>query len=64
MDPRSLRFDPGLSGTITLSSDIVIDKDVVIQGPGRDVITISGGNATRHFDITSAWRLDHQWIDA
>jgi hypothetical protein len=36
-------FQPGLSGTITLStSELLINKDLTIAGPGADVITVSG----------------------
>ncbi|MGH7849882.1 MAG: hypothetical protein ACREOP_06260, partial [Thermodesulfobacteriota bacterium] len=47
-------FDPSLAGsTITLLSEIQIIQDVTIQGLGADVLTISGGGATRIFLILS-----------
>lgn len=47
-------FDPSLNGsTITLLSEIQIFQDVTIQGPGAGLLTISGGNATRLFLITT-----------
>jgi hypothetical protein len=48
-------FQPGLSGTITLAgSELAISKDLTIAGPGANVITVSGNNASRVFDITGA----------
>ncbi len=40
------------AGTITLTSPITIDKDIVIDGSGKN-ITISGGQATSIFKIAS-----------
>jgi predicted outer membrane repeat protein len=48
-------FQPGLSGTITLTSgELAINKDLTIAGPGVNVITISGGNASRVFSISAS----------
>jgi hypothetical protein len=48
-------FAPGLSGTIILTSgEIAIDKNLIIAGPGAGVITVSGNNNSRVFDINSA----------
>lgn len=45
-------FQEGLTGKITLTNDrITIDKNLIIQGPGPDVIQISGGNQVYHFEI-------------
>ncbi|HEY1325791.1 MAG TPA: choice-of-anchor U domain-containing protein [Casimicrobiaceae bacterium] len=45
-------FAPGLSGTIALSSgEIAIAKSLTIDGTGAS-ITVSGGGATRIFDVT------------
>ncbi len=38
-----------LTGTISLSSQITIDKQLTISGPGETNLTISGGNSTRVF---------------
>lgn len=60
-DPGSLRdaiattpaggtaaFQPGLSGTITLTTgELDINKDLTIDGPGSDVISVSGNHASR-----------------
>src|SRR5262245_19053306 len=48
-------FLPGLSGTITLTTgELTIDKDLTIPGPGADVITVSGNNASRVFEVVPA----------
>jgi hypothetical protein len=47
-------FQPGLSGTITLTTgELLIDKDLTIAGPGAGVITVSGNHASRVFDIAT-----------
>jgi len=47
--------DPGFSGglyTITLTStELLIDKNLTITGPGANALTISGNNASRVFEI-------------
>jgi hypothetical protein len=52
-DGDSIVFDPRLSGqTITLSSDeLSINKNLDIEGPGSDKLTISGSDAVRVFEI-------------
>jgi hypothetical protein len=48
-------FQPGLSGTITLTSgELAIGKDLTIDGPGASVITVSGNHASRVFDIAAS----------
>lgn len=42
-------FAPGLAGTIELTAELAITKNLTIRGPGADAITISGGNASRIF---------------
>jgi hypothetical protein len=46
-------FSPGLSN-ITLGSEIQINKDLTIQGPGARNLTINGNFLTRAFKILSA----------
>ncbi|RII25279.1 MAG: hypothetical protein CXR30_19060, partial [Geobacter sp.] len=49
-----ITFDNSLDGqTITLAADIIIDKDVTINGPGATNLTISGGDTTRIFSVNS-----------
>jgi hypothetical protein len=49
-------FQPGLTGTISLTSGLTIDKSLTITGPGAKIITISGRldmvNATDTVAIT------------
>ncbi|MGB7068767.1 MAG: choice-of-anchor Q domain-containing protein [Pyrinomonadaceae bacterium] len=43
-----------VTGTITLTSgQLVIDKSLTIQGPGANLLSISGNNASRVFSINS-----------
>ncbi len=39
----------GLAGTITLETELSIEKTLTIDGPGQDVLAISGNNACRVF---------------
>ena len=41
----------GVTGTITLASELVINKNLNITGPGASQLTISGNNASRVFFI-------------
>jgi hypothetical protein len=51
-------FQPGLTGTITLTSgELAINEDLTITGPGADVITVSGNNASRVFDIAATFSV-------
>jgi len=47
----TITFAPGLSGTIHLTSRLEITTPMTIEGPGADVVTIDGGNATGLFAI-------------
>jgi hypothetical protein len=48
-------FQPGLSGTITLTgATLDIAQDVTIAGPGAGVITVSGNNTFQVFNIGPA----------
>jgi hypothetical protein len=45
-------FQPGLTGTITLTSgELLITDSVTIDGPGAGLLTVSGNNASRVFDV-------------
>src|SRR5262249_16203740 len=51
----TIDFAADLSGqTITLKSQIRIDKPLDIEGLGADELTLSGHNSHRIFDITSS----------
>ncbi len=43
-----------VSGTITLSSQIVIDKNLAILGSGASAVKISGGNTTPIFNVSTS----------
>jgi hypothetical protein len=48
--PDEIAFAPGLTGTITLTSgEIQISDDLVVNGPGAGVLTVSGNDASRIF---------------
>jgi hypothetical protein len=47
-------FSNSVSGTITLTGgELVITTNVTIVGPGADVLTVSGNNASRVFHINN-----------
>ncbi len=52
-DPdNSIYFSGALSGTITLTSgELLITKSLAVIGPGPDVLTLSGNNASRVFHV-------------
>ncbi len=50
----TVTFSPSLlSDTIVLYSELIVDKEVVVQGLGRDVLYISGGSTNRLFHIAN-----------
>src|SRR5262245_34696682 len=54
----TIDFNPGLSGTINLGSELVAVKGVSITGPGADVIRISGQNSSRVFNLGASGSHD------
>jgi hypothetical protein len=50
---NTITFDPSLSGqTVVLSTTLIIDKDLIIDGSALvSKISISGNNSTRVFDV-------------
>lgn len=48
----TIRFAPGVSGTITLHSGLVITNPVSIQGPGARLLTINGFTNYRVFTVS------------
>jgi hypothetical protein len=52
----TITFDPSLNGqTITLTSgELLVNKSLTIQGPGANLLTISGNNASRVFNVNVA----------
>ena len=49
-----IQFAAGIGSTITLASEIPINKSVIITGPGAGVLAIDGANLTRLFNVTAA----------
>jgi hypothetical protein len=49
----TIEFAAGLHGTITPSATLTVANSVTIQGPGADVIAISGGGANQVFVINN-----------
>jgi hypothetical protein len=55
----TIDFQSDLSGTITLTSgELLLGQDLTIAGPGADVITVSGNNASRVFEIAASATVD------
>jgi hypothetical protein len=51
-------FQDGLKGTITLTTgELLINKGLTIDGPGREVIAVSGGNTFRVFEIAASFTV-------
>ncbi len=52
-DGSIIVFDPSLVGPITLTTgELLITKNLTIQGPGANLLTISGNNASRIFNLS------------
>ena len=49
-----IRFAGGLSGTISLGSELHVSDDLTIRGTGEDKVTVSGGEANRVFSVGAA----------
>jgi CSLREA domain-containing protein len=52
--PGVINFAPGLTGTITFGAPPQITNHVVINGPGAEVLAISGNNIATVFEIPNA----------
>src|SRR5256714_539050 len=52
-DGDTIDFQAGISGTITLASELVVDKSVTINGPGAANLAVDGNRASRVFYIGS-----------
>jgi len=48
----TIQFTGGLHGTITLTSELLINDSVTINGPGEDHLTVSG-DTSRVFEISN-----------
>jgi hypothetical protein len=49
-----ITFNSGITGTISVGSQLLVSEPVYIEGPGANVLTISGGDTTRIFNIDMA----------
>ena len=58
-DTDVIQFAPGVTGTITLggAGELFIQHNITINGPGANVLTINGANATRVFEIKTGITL-------
>ena len=52
-----IRFRPAGAGTITLTSELLLTDELTVRGPGPARLTVSGGDATRVFDIAAGARV-------
>jgi hypothetical protein len=52
-DGTTITFANTVASPITLASELAIDENLTIQGPGAGALTISGNNAVRVFNIGS-----------
>ncbi len=46
-----IAFAPGLHGTITLNSELLINHSVTVDGPGPNELSVSGNNSSRVFEV-------------
>lgn len=49
-----ITFAPGVSGTITLGSQLTVDHDMTVTAPGANVLAISGNNAVRVLSVAAS----------
>src|SRR5262249_17062772 len=53
-DPAAIVFQPGLTGTLTLTSgQLDVINPVTVTGPGSGKLTISGNDASRIFRVNN-----------
>jgi hypothetical protein len=53
----------GVTGTITLASPISINKNLIVDGPGANALTISGGGLTRIFALSGGAGISVTLLD-
>ena len=49
----TIDFAPGLTGVITTQSELRINKNLIIMGPGADLLTISRNTSTGNFSVVN-----------
>ena len=48
----TIQFEPDISGTITITgTPLELSKEIIINGPGRDVLSISGNDLIRVLEV-------------
>lgn len=47
----TITFDPSVTGMITLGSPLMVNSDVMIVGPGANVLSVSGNKIVHVFDV-------------
>ncbi len=52
-------IDFSVTGTITLSSQLSISKNLTINGPGASQLTISGGNSSRVIEVSATVEINN-----
>jgi hypothetical protein len=59
-DGGTVDFQPGLQGTIFLTTaELLVAKNLTVNGPGQDVITVSGNGAQRQrvFEVAASFTV-------
>lgn len=52
-------FAPGLDGqTITLKSELLVNKSLTVTGPGAGLLAVSGNNGTRVFELAQGTQVN------
>ncbi len=51
----TVEFESGVSGTISLTSAIAVEKSLTIVGPGASLLKIDAGHKSRIFETTGAF---------
>lgn len=47
-----IHFDPSVTGTILLNSPLMVSSDISIEGPGANLLAVSGNKLVRVLDVT------------
>src|SRR6185436_8841935 len=52
-DGDTINFDVSVTGTISLSSGLLVDDSITISGPGAGTLALNGNGAVRVFFVSS-----------
>ena len=60
-----IQFAAGVTGTITLggAGELFLQQNITINGPGANMLAVSGANATRIFEIKAGSHHQHLETD-